>query len=375
MANVTLDARFIIRNDTSTLWTTNNPILLKGEMGIELDSGKFKVGDGVNTWTSLDYASATPSILLTTSPSSTDSDYDIGTIAVNTTTNKAYILLDNTSNSAVWKQIVTPDDLSDLGAGDMLKSAFATNVKVTQGYVDKAIIADKITTPVSIGLNGDVTASAVNFDGSGNITLTTAIANTVAAGTYIKITVNSKGLVTGFETLTASDIPSLTLSKITDAGTAAGKNTGISAGNVIVVGEDGYIDGSIIPAIAIMDIFEISSESAMLATTAQQGDIAVRSDINKTFILKQSPASTLSNWVELKTPTDTVLSVNGQTGVITLTTSNISEGSNLYYTETRATTNFNTNFATKASTGLTDGATILHNTDTYILNGGTSAGW
>ena len=44
-----------LRNDTSTNWTTYNPILAEGEIGIESDTKKIKVGDGVKTWTQLDY--------------------------------------------------------------------------------------------------------------------------------------------------------------------------------------------------------------------------------------------------------------------------------------------------------------------------------
>ena len=56
----------------------------------------------------------------------------------------------------------------------------------------------------------------------------------------------------------------------------------------------------------------------MLALTAQTGDIAVRTDLNKSFILTASPASTLGNWQELLTPTDAVLSVDGSTGAVSL---------------------------------------------------------
>ena len=46
-----------LRRDTASNWTTKNPTLLAGEMGIETDTKKFKFGDGVKTWTQLDYAS------------------------------------------------------------------------------------------------------------------------------------------------------------------------------------------------------------------------------------------------------------------------------------------------------------------------------
>jgi hypothetical protein len=140
-----------------------------------------------------------------------------------------------------------------------------------------------------------------------------------------------------------------------------------------MVNASGKIEDSLLPSLAITDVFEAASQAAMLAlSSADIGDVCIRSDINKTFILKATPFSTLANWVELKTPTDTVLSVNGQTGAITLTTSNITEGTGLYFTEARATANFNSNFAAKASTGLTDGANILRDTDTFILNGGNA---
>ena len=41
MANTTLDVKIQIRNDTKNNWTTQNPVLLKGEMGVETDTRKF----------------------------------------------------------------------------------------------------------------------------------------------------------------------------------------------------------------------------------------------------------------------------------------------------------------------------------------------
>ena len=73
-----------------------------------------------------------------------------------------------------------------------------------------------------------------------------------------------------------------------------------------------------LPDIAISDTFVVVSQAAMLALTAEVGDVAVRTDVNKTFILKTAGASTLANWQELLTPTDAVTSVDGQTGVVDL---------------------------------------------------------
>ena len=73
-----------------------------------------------------------------------------------------------------------------------------------------------------------------------------------------------------------------------------------------------------LPALAITTTQVVASQAAMLALTAQIGDVAVRTDVNKSFILTATPATTLANWQELLTPTDAVLSVDGSTGAVSL---------------------------------------------------------
>ena len=58
----TLTAKIQLRRDTSANWTSNNPILLAGEVAFtsdvfytSTDQQRFKIGDGVQTWTQLDY--------------------------------------------------------------------------------------------------------------------------------------------------------------------------------------------------------------------------------------------------------------------------------------------------------------------------------
>ena len=43
------------RRDTAANWTSTNPTLASGEMGVETDTNKFKIGDGSSTWTALSY--------------------------------------------------------------------------------------------------------------------------------------------------------------------------------------------------------------------------------------------------------------------------------------------------------------------------------
>ena len=50
-----MGVRIQLRNDLATNWTTKNPILAQGEIGIESDSRKLKIGDGTTTWNHLIY--------------------------------------------------------------------------------------------------------------------------------------------------------------------------------------------------------------------------------------------------------------------------------------------------------------------------------
>ena len=186
--------------------------------------------------------------------------------------------------------------------------------------------ADKLTTARTIALSGDATGSTT-FDGSANKTITVVLANSgVTAGAYTKLTVDTKGRVTSATQITAADVPNLTLAKITDAGTAASKNTGTGAGNVPVLDASGKLDAGVLPALAISDTFVVANQAAMLALTAEVGDVAVRTDESKTYILKAAPASTLANWQQLLFPTSPVSSVAGKTGAVTLVAGDVGLG-------------------------------------------------
>ena len=170
MAQRQLTSRIIIRNDTSANWKSANPVLLKGEIGIETDTGIAKYGDGVVTWDKAPELNASTTVVKNAAPTSSDSGYKLGTLWLDTTNSKAYLIYNNTASEAVWKQLVTPDDLSDLGAGDMLKSQFANNPKAEQGYVNASIKSDttdaiKNSTPdTSNNLTLNDNASGVDAD-------------------------------------------------------------------------------------------------------------------------------------------------------------------------------------------------------------------
>jgi len=47
-----------LRNETAANWTTTNPTLAQGEMGLETDTYRIKFGDGTTAWNSLPYVGA-----------------------------------------------------------------------------------------------------------------------------------------------------------------------------------------------------------------------------------------------------------------------------------------------------------------------------
>lgn len=47
--------QIVWRRGHSVTWTSLNPVLAQGEAGFEIDTGKFKVGDGGTTWNILPY--------------------------------------------------------------------------------------------------------------------------------------------------------------------------------------------------------------------------------------------------------------------------------------------------------------------------------
>jgi len=177
--------------------------------------------------------------------------------------------------------------------------------------------ANKLTTARAFAISGDGAAGPIDFDGTAAVTLALTLANSgVAAGTYSKITVDAKGRVTAGAQLELADIGSL--------GDVAGLDTGTAPGEVVIVQTDGKIDSSLIPSVALVDTFTAANQAAMLALSgAEQGDICIRTDESKTYILKTEPASTLANWVWLQTPDSAVISVNNKTGAVSLTMSDI----------------------------------------------------
>lgn len=84
------------------------------------------------------------------------------------------------------------------------------------GNASTATTAGNLTSSKTFAITGDVTASQ-SSDLSSGVSMAATLANSgVTAGTYTKITVDAKGRATVGVTLSASDVPTLTASKISD---------------------------------------------------------------------------------------------------------------------------------------------------------------
>jgi len=126
---------------------------------------------------------------------------------------------------------------------------------------------------------------------------------------------------------------------------------------------NGLVPTNHLPPLAITDVHVVADEAARLALVAQEGDVAIQTDNSSSWIYDGSA------WVQFGT-SGAVLSVNGQTGTVSLDTDDISEGStNQYFTSTRAKTAAVVNSTAGSET---DQAPSVSAMKSYVTaNGGT----
>ena len=153
--------RIQLRRDGAQQWANVNPILAQGELGIELDTSRLKIGDGVTPWNSLKYER----------PLETES---------------------NTADTLVKRDA---DGNFEAGA-------------ITASIIGNAATATRLANARSFTLTGDMSGSA-QFDGSANINITAELnyqpglphydsEDLDATGVYTQLTIDSRGrVVTG----------------------------------------------------------------------------------------------------------------------------------------------------------------------------------
>lgn len=88
----------------------------------------------------------------------------------------------------------------------------------------------------------------------------------------------------------------------------------------------GTLPSSVMPPIAITSVQVATSQAVMLSLTTQEGDVVVRSDINKSYMHNAGSTGTIADFTELQTPGNSVLSVNAKTGSVILTQDTVGDG-------------------------------------------------
>lgn len=247
MATKQLNSRVRLKKDTAANWTSNNPVLLDGEVAIVVTNAneiRFKIGDGTSSFTALPYQDEFIQNAI--------NDVDDGLIAHETDTGnphsvtKSQVGLGNVDNVRQFSANNPPPypvtsvngttgavnlDASDVGARPDTWVPTLNNLGITAtaselNKLDGATVTtqeinylDGVSSSIQTQLNGKVpTARTVNGKAlSSNITLSAADVSAVPTSR----TVNGKPLSSNI-TLSASDVGALS----TAGGTLTGNLTG-----------------------------------------------------------------------------------------------------------------------------------------------------
>lgn len=278
-----------------------------------------------------------------------------GSLFFNTTSGKLMVL-----KSSAWEDVGKDVDLSGYYTKTQVDALLANYSTIAAMNTALSGKVDKTTTVNGKALSGNITLTKTDI-GLGNVDDTSDANKPVSTATQTALNLkensaNKSNAALGTSTtlfptqssvktyvdnaIAALPTQSFLLARANHTGTQAistvnGLQSGLdakinlvekaAANGVATLGADGKIPNGQLPSIALTETFVVASQSAMLAlSTAEMGDVAIRTDIQKSFILQQAPASTLANWIELLSP-----SLGN--------TDNLPEGTtNLYYTQARA---------------------------------------
>jgi len=145
------------------------------------------------------------------------------------------------------------------------------------------------------------------------------------------------------------------------------KNT---ANGYVGLNADSKVDVAYLPSMLLNATYTIANQSAQLALlNINRGDIAIRTDENKTYLNITGNNTAMSDWLELLSPTNGVTSINGSTGAVILDLASVlTKGSNAAgKTITSLGTPVNSTDATNKA--YVDG--VVHDNQTLTLSGNT----
>jgi hypothetical protein len=114
------------RRDTAANWTSANPTLAQGELGLETDTARYKIGDGSTAWANLSYSSL-PSNAINTNIIDAKGDLLVGTadntiarLAVGAVANYVLMVDSSTATGLKWAAIPPSGGLSTSTEGAIM---------------------------------------------------------------------------------------------------------------------------------------------------------------------------------------------------------------------------------------------------------------
>ena len=152
-----LNTRIQLKHGLAASWTKNNPVLLAGEMGIETDTLKMKVGDGTSKWEALGYLGADANDILAIINENRDSCTTVE-VAEGQSDTEALATISNPKNGdiAVLSKVIDGDKKSYTAyVYDNAWKAMDGNYNASNVYFD-----DDITYTVAIGTLAQPSGSA-----------------------------------------------------------------------------------------------------------------------------------------------------------------------------------------------------------------------
>ena len=186
--------RIQLRRDTAANWTSNNPVLRQGEIGIETDTYQMKVGNGTSTWTQItQYMNVVPDGNLTIQDYVPVSDIGAENGVVGLSSNNAIIpgssiILEGPTANAYETTLTVTDPTADRtitfknadGTVAFTSDIPSNTDGLSEGSTNLYFTDDRAQDAVAQALaNGTHTNISVSYnDGSNAISLTGAVTYT-----------------------------------------------------------------------------------------------------------------------------------------------------------------------------------------------------